>query len=81
MPASAVPLSWICPLVPLKVTRWFATVPLLGPVTTPAPEPARGLLLVYAPTPVVNSVESGTTFAAVGMLTIGVWLMSMAAIL
>ena len=60
---------------------WFAIVPLFGPVTIAGPEPAKGLLLVYWPTPADSSVEIGTTFAAVGMLTIGVCMMSIAEIL
>ena len=40
IPAKVVPLSWICPLDPLKVAMCPVMVPLFGPVVMPAPEPA-----------------------------------------
>ena len=38
----AVPLSCTWPLVPVSITTCPATVPLVGPVTIPAPDPAKG---------------------------------------
>ena len=38
---AAIPLSAICPAVPVKLTRFPEVTPLVGPVVIPEPLPAR----------------------------------------